>query len=417
MGRVWCPRRPKSSPPRGSGKFPNVCKPRRKLSVSDLDVRDKRVLVRCDFNVPMNAGSITDDRRIVSALPTIRDLLGRRAAVVLASHLGRPSGVTPECSLAPVAHRLTELLGTPVPLMPDCVGPDVESACSALLPGQVLLLENVRFHPEEESNDPVFAAQLARLADLYVNDAFGTAHRAHASTEGVAHILPGAAGFLMQKEIDFLGRALDTPARPFVAILGGAKVKDKIAVIDSLLPKVDSLLIGGGMAFTFLKAQGHEIGRSLLDASSLDYARQVLESHPDKIVLPVDVVVTTELSATAPSDVVGVDAIPSDRLGADIGPASTEHFAQRVRAAGTVVWNGPMGVFEIEAFAAGTLGVAAALTECSGTTIVGGGDSAAAIEQFGLASQVTHVSTGGGASLEFLEGKVLPGVASLQDAK
>lgn len=387
-----------------------------KISVSDLDVHGKKVLVRCDFNVPLQDGQITDDRRIVEALPTIRHLLGKHAAVILASHLGRPKGVSPELSLAPVSERLTELLGMPVPLLADCVGPDVESACADLLPGQVLLLENVRFHPEEEANDPAFAAQLARLADLYVNDAFGSAHRAHASTEGVAHLLPGAAGFLMQKEIDFLGRALETPVRPFVAILGGAKVKDKIAVIDSLLPKVDALLIGGGMAFTFLKAKGYEIGRSLLDETSLAYAKQVLADHPDKLVLPTDIVVTAELVSGAVNAVVSADAIPSDQLGADIGPASTAAFAEVVRTAGTVIWNGPMGVFEIGAFAGGTLGVARALTECKGTTIVGGGDSAAAIEQFGLANQVTHVSTGGGASLEFLEGKVLPGIAALQDS-
>lgn len=387
-----------------------------KLSVSDMDVAGKRVLVRCDFNVPLQDGAITDDRRIVEALPTIRYLIGREASVVLCSHLGRPKGVTPSLSLAPVAERLGELLGQPVPLLPDCVGPDVEEACRELQPRQVVLLENLRFHPEEEQNDAAFAAQLSRLAQAYVNDAFGTAHRAHASTEGVAHLLPGAAGFLVQKEIDFLGTALEKPERPFVAVLGGAKVKDKIAVIDALLPKVDRLLIGGGMAFTFLKAQGYEIGKSLLDASHVEYAAETLRAHGDKLMLPTDVVATPELDPGAPHHVVRADAIPRDELGADIGPESTEAFANEVRQAKTVVWNGPMGVFEMEPFAGGTRGVARAMAECSGTTIVGGGDSAAAVEQFGFADRVSHVSTGGGASLEFLEGKVLPGIAALQDA-
>ncbi|MCO5297882.1 MAG: phosphoglycerate kinase [Fimbriimonadaceae bacterium] len=387
-----------------------------KLSVSDMDVTGKRVLVRCDFNVPLQDGAITDDRRIVEALPTIRYLLGRDASVILCSHLGRPKGVTPALSLAPVAERLGELLGQPVPLLPDCVGPDVEEACLELHPRQIVLLENLRFHPEEEQNDPAFAAQLAKPAQAYVNDAFGTAHRAHASTEGVAHLLPGAAGFLVQKEIDFLGTALESPGHPFVAVLGGAKVKDKIAVIDALLPKVDRLIIGGGMAFTFLKAQGFEIGKSLLDESHLEYAAATLKAHGDKLMLPTDVVATGELAPDAPHHVVAADSIPADELGADIGPASTEAFAEVIRSAQTVVWNGPMGVFEMAAFAHGTRGVAKAMAECSGTTIVGGGDSAAAIEQFGFADRVSHVSTGGGASLEFLEGKVLPGIAALQDA-
>lgn len=387
-----------------------------KLSVSDMDVTGKRVLVRCDFNVPLSNGAITDDRRIVEALPTIRYLLGRDASVILCSHLGRPKGFTPELSLAPVAERLGELLGQPVPLLPDSVGADVEEACLALEPGQVVLLENLRFHPEEEQNDPEFAAELARLAQLYVNDAFGTAHRAHASTEGVAHRLRGGAGFLVQKEIDFLGTALETPTHPFVAVLGGAKVKDKIAVIDALLPKVDRLLIGGGMAFTFLKAQGYEIGKSLLDETHLDYAKALLKSHPEKLLLPNDIVATPELAPGAPHHVVAADSIPAGEIGADIGPASTEAFAKVIRGASTVVWNGPMGVFEVTPFAEGTRGIARAMAECSGTTIVGGGDSAAAIEQFGFADAVSHVSTGGGASLEFLEGKVLPGIAALQDA-
>lgn len=387
-----------------------------KKTIRDADLSGKRVLVRCDFNVPLEDGRITDDRRIVEALPTIRYLLDHGASVILASHLGRPKGPSLEFSLAPVAARLSELLGREVPLLPDSIGDAVEDKVRALAPGDVVLLENVRFHPEEEANDPEFARRLASLADIYVNDAFGTAHRAHASTEGVARLLPAYAGFLIEKEIEFLGRALENPKRPFVAVLGGAKVKDKIAVIDSLLPKVDRLLIGGGMAFTFLKSRGLEIGRSLLDEGSLDFAAGVLASAGDKVVLPVDVVVARELSDSAATEVVPVEAIPADAIGADIGPRSSAEFAAIVQAAGTVVWNGPMGVFEMKPFEAGTRAVAEALAECSGTTIVGGGDSAAAIEHFGLADRVSHVSTGGGASLEFLEGKELPGIAALQDA-
>lgn len=387
-----------------------------KKTVRDADVRGKRVFVRCDFNVPLENGEITDDRRIVEALPTIRYLLDHGASAILASHLGRPKGVSPEFSLAPVARRLSELLGREVSLLPDSMGEVVEARVRAMTPGEVVLLENVRFYPEEEANDPAFAGALASLADVYVNDAFGTAHRAHASTEGVARILPAYAGFLIEKEIEFLGRALENPGRPFVAVLGGAKVKDKIAVIDSLLPKVDRLLIGGGMAFTFLKSRGLEIGRSLLDADSLSYAASVLSSAGSKIMLPVDVVVARELSETAATEIVSVETIPADAIGADIGPRSAVQFADVVRQAGTVIWNGPMGVFEMKPFEAGTRAVAGALAECSGTTIVGGGDSAAAIELFGFADKVSHVSTGGGASLEFLEGKVLPGIAALQDA-
>lgn len=374
------------------------------------------MLVRCDFNVPLENGRITDDRRITEALPTIKYLLENGAAVILASHLGRPKGVTPEFSLAPVANRLSELLGFSVPLVHDCVGPETRATCESLKPGQVVLLENVRFHPEEEKNDPTFAKELASNADSYVNDAFGTAHRAHASTEGVAHILPGVAGFLIEKELEYLGKAITDPQRPFMAILGGSKVKDKIAVIESLLPKVDKLLIGGGMAFTFLKAQGHEIGKSLLDESNIDFCRGLLSSQANKIVLPVDVVAAKELSDSAQTEVVTVSDIPADAIGADIGPASCSHFGEVVRGAKTVVWNGPMGVFEMKPFEGGTRAVAQAMAGCPGTTIVGGGDSAAAIEKFGLADKVSHVSTGGGASLEFLEGKVLPGIAALQDA-
>ena len=386
-----------------------------KKTVRDIDVNGKRVLVRCDFNVPLEGKEITDDRRITEALPTIKYLLANSAAVILASHLGRPKGVSPEFSLAPVAKRLSELLEMDVPLLADCVGTPIEIACEGLMPGQVVLLENVRFHPEEEINDPDFARSLARLADVYVNDAFGTAHRAHASTEGVAHLLPGVAGFLMEKEINYLGKALEEPRRPFCAILGGAKVKDKIAVIENLLPKVDTLLIGGGMAFTFLKAQGYEIGKSLLDETNLDFAKQLLQGSGNKIALPSDIVVCSELTETAASKVFPSSAMPTDMIGADIGPATQAHFGEVIRGSMTVIWNGPMGIFEMAPFAAGTRALAQAMADCEGTTIVGGGDSAAAIEEFGFANRVSHVSTGGGASLEFLEGNVLPGIAALQD--
>lgn len=395
-----------------------------KQTVRDIDPNGKRILVRCDFNVPLDGETITDDRRIREAVPTIKHLLDHGGAVILASHLGRPKGVTPEFSLAPVAKRLSELLtDSPthpysVPLAPDCIGPRVSEMCESLKPGQCLLLENVRFHPEEEANDPEFAKQLASLAQLYVNDAFGTAHRAHASTEGVAHLLPGVAGFLMEKEIEYLGNAVANPKRPFVAILGGAKVKDKIAVIENLLPKVDKLLIGGGMAFTFLKAKGYEIGKSLLDESNLEFAKKVVTEHADKVELPTDVVITSNLSDTSDGSDVGTvkaDQIPADKIGADIGPESQARFETIAKSAGTAVWNGPMGVFEVKWFAAGTVAVARGLAESGGTTIVGGGDSAAAIEKFGYADKVSHVSTGGGASLEFLEGKQLPGIAALKD--
>jgi phosphoglycerate kinase len=386
-----------------------------KMTIRDVDVTHKRVLVRCDFNVPLEDGTVTDDRRITEALPTIKYLVERHAIVILASHLGRPKGVTPEFSLKPVAQRLTELLGKPVPLLPDCVGPQVKTLCEEAKPGEVLLLENVRFHPEEEANDPEFAKQLASLADIYVNDAFGTAHRAHASTEGVAHYLPAVAGFLIEKEIKFLGAAVENPRRPFVAIMGGSKVKDKIALIENLLPRLDHLLIGGGMAFTFLKAQGYEIGKSLLDAGNIDYTKRLLDENPDKIVLPADTVVTAELKPDAKTTIVSSDAIPADQMGADIGPDTSRHFAQIIKGAGTVLWNGPMGVFEMDPFAAGTKAVGAAMAESDAMTIVGGGDSAAAADKFGFADRMTHVSTGGGASLEFLEGKQLPGIAALQD--
>lgn len=387
-----------------------------KKTVRDVNWSGKRALVRCDFNVPMERGEITDDRRIREAVPTIRYLLDHGAAVVLVSHLGRPKGPTPDLSLRPVATRLSELLGSPVELLPDCIGEVVGQTIAALKPGAVIMLENVRFHPEEEANDPTFAGRLAALADVYVNDAFGTAHRAHASTEGVAKLLPGVAGLLVEKEIQFLGRALADPARPFVAILGGAKVKDKLPVIENLVPRVDRLLIGGGMAFTFLKAQGHEIGRSLLDAEFLDSAKRLLDQHGAKILLPTDVIVAPEIAENQTGLVVPVSAMPDDQIGLDIGPETCDTFSRAIREAALVVWNGPMGMFELKAFAGGTLAVARAMAECQGTTIVGGGDSAAAVEQLGYADRMSHVSTGGGASLEFLEGRELPGIAALQDA-
>ncbi len=389
-----------------------------KKTIQDVDVQGKRALVRVDFNVPQDdACAITDDTRIRAALPTIRYLLEHGAKVILMSHLGRPKGVDPKWRLNPVAERLGELLGQPVRKVDDCVGPEAEAAVQALQPGQVLLLENVRFHPEEEKNDPEFARRLAALGDLFVNDAFGAAHRAHASTEGVAHHLPAVAGFLLGKELDVLGGALDHPQRPFVSILGGAKVADKIGVIDHLLPKVDALVIGGGMAYTFLKAQGNEIGKSLLDKNNLEKAAQTLKGGGD-IKLPVDVVVTDDFKTPTRKETVPVSAIPAEMEGVDIGPETVQRFREALQGARTVVWNGPMGVFENPQFAVGTRAVAEILAEIAGqgaNVIIGGGDSAAAVEQMGLADKMTHISTGGGASLEFLEGKTLPGVAALQD--
>jgi phosphoglycerate kinase len=396
--------------------------PMGKKSVADVDVAGKRVLVRVDFNVPLDdAGQITDDSRIRAALPTIQLLIQRGARVILVTHLGRPKGIDPRWRLDAVAARLGELLGRPVTKLDDTIGPAVRQAVEKLAPGEVVLLENVRFYPEEEKNDPAFARELASLADLYVNDAFGTAHRAHASTEGVAHYLPAVAGLLMQREIEALGRALSHPERPFVALLGGKKVHDKIGVIRNLLNKVDTLLIGGGMAYTFLKAQGREIGKSLLDAESLDVARETLEqaaARGVRLELPEDVVVAQEFREDAPHKVVPVDAIPPDWMGMDIGPATVEKFSEILRGARTVLWNGPVGVFEMPAFAAGTramAGVLAEVTAAGGTTIIGGGDTAAAVESLGYGDKMTHLSTGGGASLEFLEGKELPGIAALQD--
>jgi len=393
-----------------------------KKTVEDVDVAGKRVLVRVDFNVPQDdTGAITDDRRIRAALPTIQYLTGKGARVILASHLGRPKGgPNPKYSLQPVAERLASLLGQPVPLAPDSVGPEVQLLVNGLKDGDVLLLENVRFYPEEEKNDPAYAEKLASLAEIYVNDAFGTAHRAHASTEGVAHHLPAVAGYLLKKELDYLGDTVENPARPFVAILGGAKVKDKIPVIESLLPKVDTLIIVGGMAYTFFKAQGKEIGKSLLDSSSLEFVGKVQAEAGDKLMLPVDVTVADGNPfdtdpATLHTKVVPVSEIPADWEGVDIGPTTIKAVTAALDGAKTVLWNGPAGIFEFEQFATGTKGIAEALAASGATTIVGGGDSAAAVEKFGFADKMTHISTGGGASLEFLEGKELPGVAALQD--
>jgi len=400
-----------------------------KKTIEDIDVSGKRVFVRVDFNVPLDENrKITDDRRIVAALPTINYLIARGAKVILASHLGRPKGgPEPKYDMAPVAKRLSELLGKPVVKTNDCIGPEVKAAVGAMNPGDVVLLENVRFHAEEEKNDPNFAKQLADLAEIYVNDAFGSAHRAHASTEGVAHYLPAVGGFLMQKELDYLGKALEHPERPFVAVLGGVKVSDKITVIDNLLNKVDTLIIGGAMAFTFLKAQGLSVGNCMVDEPGIDLAKQALDkarAKGVKLMLPPDekcvrIGADVEIPKGIPDDievsVVPSTAIPDDGRCFDIGPESVKQFAGILKSAKTVVWNGPMGVFEKKAFAAGTLGIAQALAESDAVSIVGGGDSAAAVEQMGYADKVTHVSTGGGASLEFLEGKVLPGVAALMD--
>ncbi len=391
-----------------------------KKTVRDIDVSGRRVLVRCDFNVPMEAGRITDDRRIRESLPTMRYLLERDARVILASHLGRPKGRPDQAfTLAPVAERIGTLLERSVPLLPDCVGPAVEDAVARMRAGEAVLLENLRFHAEEEANDPSFAARLARLADLYVNDAFGTAHRAHASTAGVAAYLPAVAGLLLEKELTHLGQALDAPVRPFVAILGGKKVSDKIGVIRHLLDRADTLLVGGGMAYTFLRAQGREIGASICEHDSLALASELLAEAGRKGVgfeLPVDVVAATAVEAGADHRVVDADAIPTGWAGVDIGPRTAARFAGVIRDAGTALWNGPMGVFEIPAFAAGTRAVAEAMADSSAVTVVGGGDTAAAVEAFGLADRMTHISTGGGASLEFLEGQELPGIAVLQDA-
>jgi len=387
----------------------------KKKTINDVEVENKRVLVRLDLNVPLENGVVSDDTRIRAALPTVKFLLENNAIPILCSHLGRPKGKPdPKYSLKPVAERLAQLLGSPVQMAPDCIGPKVERMAATMPRGEVLLLENLRFHAEEEKNDPKFAQALASLADVYINDAFGSAHRAHASTVGVTAYLPAVAGFLMEKELTFLGQALASPARPFVALLGGAKVSDKIEVIHNLLAKVDRLLIGGGMANTFLKAQGKAVGESLVENDKLDVAESLLREGKEKLIVPVDVLVADRFDAQAQTRIVGVDEVPDGWRILDIGPKTVELFSRHLSTARTVVWNGPMGVFEMEPFSAGTFAMAHALAHLNhSTTIVGGGDSASAVERAGVAGQISHISTGGGASLEFLEGKQLPGVACL----
>jgi phosphoglycerate kinase len=394
-----------------------------KKTIRDIGLAGKRVLVRVDFNVPLDSQQhITDDTRIRAALPTIRYILDQGASVILMSHLGRPDGkVVEKLSLAPVAQHLSELLGRDVEIAKDCIGPEVEAQAKSLQPGHVLLLENLRFHKEEEKNNPDFARQLAMLGEVYVNDAFGTAHRAHASTEGVTQYLPGVAGFLMEKEINFLGSALEDPKRPFVAIIGGAKVSDKIAVLERLINMVDTLLIGGGMANTFFKAEGYEIGASLFEESKVDVARDLIAKARQKdlmFLLPSDVVIADRFAADANFKVVAANEVPEGWRILDIGPKAVEAFQKALSNAQTIVWNGTLGVAEMPAFAKGTeaiIEILANRTRAGATTIIGGGDSAAAVDQAGAAEKMTHVSTGGGASLEFLEGRLLPGVAALQD--
>ena len=392
-----------------------------KKTIEDVNVQGRRVLVRVDYNVPLTPeGTVADDKRIVAALPTVKYLLEHGARVILCSHLGRPKGtVKPEFSLKPVVARLKELLpGVKIDFASDCIGEEAKEKAMALQDGQILLLENLRFHKEEEKNDPEFAKELASLAEIYVSDAFGTVHRAHASTAGVAAYLPAVAGFLIGKELSIMGQALENPQRPFVAILGGAKVADKIGVIKNLLQKCDSLIIGGGMAYTFFAAQGYGIGDSLLDKDSIGLAKDLMaeaESRGVKLLLPVDTVVAKEFAADAEHKTVKVNEIPDGWQGLDIGEESRKLFAGVIESAKTVIWNGPMGVFEFPAFAKGTAAVAEACAKCQGTTIIGGGDSASAVKKLGYADKMTHISTGGGASLEFLEGKVLPGVAALND--
>lgn len=387
-----------------------------KKTVKDIDLKGKRVLMRVDFNVPMREGKVTDDKRIRASLPTMQYVLDQGASLILMSHLGRPKGgPSPEFSLRPVSEVLSSLLGIPVKMAPDTVGPEVESMARVLQPGEVLLLENTRFYPGEEKNDPELAKKMAALADVYVNDAFGSAHRAHSSTEGVAQFLPAVSGFLMEQELEYLGRATTHPERPYVAILGGAKISDKISVVDHLLARADLLIIGGGMANTFLAAKGYNMQDSLVETDSIETAKSIMEKSGDKVLLPIDAVIADKFDAEASTQVVPVDKIPAGWRMMDIGPKSVEAFKNSIRDAKLIVWNGPMGVFEMPKFAEGTFAIAKALAESGATTVIGGGDSASAVKKAGVAKQMTHVSTGGGASLEFLEGKELPGVAALMN--
>ncbi|MCG7336207.1 phosphoglycerate kinase [Sporosarcina sp. ACRSM] len=390
-----------------------------KKTMKDLQLEGKRVFCRVDFNVPMEEGKVTDDTRVRAAIPTITYLTEQGAKVILASHLGRPKGeVKDDMRLTAAGEKLAELLGKPVTKLDTSIGEEVENAISTMKNGDIVLLENVRFHPGEEKNDAELAKQFASLADVFVNDAFGAAHRAHASTAGIAEHIPAVSGFLLEKELDVLGKALSTPERPFTAIIGGAKVKDKIDVIDHLLDKVDNLIIGGGLSYTFLKAQGYEIGKSLLEEDKIDLAKSFIQKAKDKgvnLYLPIDTVVADNFALDAQTKVVKVDAIPADWQGLDIGTETAELYAKVIKESKLIIWNGPMGVFEMEPFAGGTKRVAQAMAETEGYTVIGGGDSAAAVEKFGVADQMDHISTGGGASLEFMEGKALPGVTALND--
>ncbi len=387
-----------------------------KKTVRDVDLKGKRVLMRVDFNVPMEGGRVTDDKRIRASLPTIQYVLDQGASLMLMSHLGRPKGgPDPEFSLKAAAEVLSGLLGKPVQMAPDCVGPEVEKLAEALKPGDVLMLENTRFHPGEEQNDLELAKQMASLAEVYVNDAFGSAHRAHSSTEGVAHFLPAVSGFLMEQELEYLGRATSHPEHPYIAILGGAKISDKIAVVDNLLGKCDRLIIGGGMANTFLAAKGYAMQDSLVEMASIETARALMTKAGDRLLLPIDAVVADKFEAEARSQIVDVDKVPAGWRIMDIGPKSIAAFKAALNGARLIVWNGPMGVFEMPKFAEGTFAIAKLLAESGATTVIGGGDSASAVKKAGVSKKMTHVSTGGGASLEFLEGRELPGVAALQD--
>jgi phosphoglycerate kinase len=390
----------------------------KKKTIRDMDVQGKKVLVRVDFNVPLADGKVTDDTRIQAALPTINYLLEHNAAVILCSHLGRPkSAADTQFSMRPTADHLKTLIDAPVFFAEDCIGPVAEKAAASLEPGQVLVLENTRFHPEEKANDPEMSKQLASLADMYINDAFGSAHRAHASTTGVAEFLPAAAGFLMEKEINYLGEAIADPKRPFIAIMGGAKISDKIGVIENLLEKADKVLIGGGMANTFFKAQGYGMADSLVEDDAVATAKELLAAGGDKLLLPVDMVIADAFADDAAQKTLPVGDVPAGWRILDVGPETLKAFGDVLSSAGTVVWNGPMGVFEFPNFAKGTFGLAKIVADSDATTIVGGGDSAAAVNQSGLADKITHISTGGGASLEMLEGKVLPGLAALDDVE